>query len=120
MWELIAGLTIGIIGATLKDVFIKGRTQARLENVEKQMAIQTEIVDQLKKETHNLENYTKLHQEMIMSIREDHEKIDSSVDALNDNIAQNNQAIASLDATLKGVQQLLQNIFEGNLKITTR
>lgn len=93
MLEAFFGTLGGILLMMLRDTFYKGKNQQKIESMEKEI------------------------QKINETNTEMRDKIETSIGELNKNIGANNQAIASLDATLKGVNTLLKHLIEGNLKI---
>lgn len=107
----IGGLACVIFGMISKDFFLKGRNQATIKTL-------VDDVEKLKETMITVEKANLLLAQTVMTIQKDHLKIDETVTTLNESINKNNQALASLEATMGGLKQLLQNIFDGNLKIT--
>jgi len=121
MIEALIGVITGIAAMLLRDTFIKGKNQQKIDSMQKQI---------INLEDH-WDDYTELMNESISSLKQsneskdqrinamtrDHLKIEQSIGELNKNIGMNNQAIASLDATLQGVNNLLKHIIDGKLKI---
>ncbi len=114
--EIVSGLggfILAILVVSTKNAFFKGNSQAILKTV-------VDDIIELKNSMANVEKQSLLNEQAIITIQKDHMKIDETVTILNNNISKNNQALASLEATMKGLEHLLQNIFDGNLKISTK
>lgn len=127
MWELIAGfigLVGGIAGVILKDAFFKGRQSAIVKAMDgRLLAVDTSVKDTLIKIT-ELEKQIENHTERINSITRDHTHLEDSLDKLNDSMkegtvtmSETSSTLSELRATLTGLQELIQNIIAGNLKI---
>lgn len=125
MWQIDLGnvaIAVGslIVGAVLmgmRDSFFKGTNSNRLKTVEESIKTLTEKSDAMEAEKTELttavgllQQSLQLHVDRLEEYRDEHIRTIETVGKLN-------QTVTSLDATMKGLQSLLQNIFDGNLKI---
>lgn len=117
-----------VVGKWVKDAFFKGAQQEKNKRIEDELIlIQNTIasiiktLNDMKAEINSdlsmLKQKDETKTSIINRMVRDHEALEESIEKMNTNINQNNQALAKLDATLDGVNRLLQNIFDGNLKI---
>jgi prefoldin subunit 5 len=111
------GLILGISTMLVRESIRKGREQVNLETVMKDVEDLKKEVSGIKEELPVIQGSIDILEQGVNRIKEDHTKIDETVEKLNSNLHENNRALSSLDATMKGVQNLLQNIFDGNLAI---
>lgn len=111
-WE-IAGLFFGGVGTAvvtfiLKDAFFKGKQSAALVHF-------TGTMNQLVAEMKEVNSVLTTHEEKISAMSKVHTKVDESIDRLDATNIKILQQLASSDATMKGVQQLLQLILDGRI-----
>lgn len=120
-----------IVIMIIRESFMKGKQSAALK-----MAVETTIT--LKSDMSNLRNEMgtlsiQIHKlqegsseqirridERIDVVEKDHTTMETVIKDLSDNLSKVAQQIAASNATMKGLDNLLQNIFNGNLKINTK
>lgn len=135
MWEAVIGALVAGVLTALKDIFYKGKREQRIIQLESAVVALSGDNKELMKRlddgrTESIKKLTMLeaameqnalvqkyqdasieeHSEMLNRLSGDHKQL---IDAIN----RQNQVTASMKATMEGLQNLLQNIFAGNLKI---
>lgn len=123
-------LTIGLavfggVGATfLKDIFYRGKQSAALKHFMETVNSVTAELKSVQQEIKEVQFKVSAHQERMGSISRDNTQINDTLDKLDATITKNSvelshiaSQLAGNKATMEGLNNLLQNIFSGNLVV---
>lgn len=116
MNEIIAaiiGLVATIVGVIITSAYYRGVMKTQQENTKQEIDAIHEQMEELKKETDKIDA---LH-ERVASISRDHTHLEEGLSKMTEVCYETKHSIGILNTTLSGLQQLLQNIFDGKLKM---
>jgi len=118
MWELI-GAFIGMAGGLF--IFILKIFQSiaarHVKNFDNRLVTIDDIIKETLLKIQDVEKQLENHSERINSITRDHSHLEDSLEKLNESMNENSQTLSALRATLTGLQEMIQNIISGNLRI---
>lgn len=120
MWELIStiiGVVSGIVLMIIKAAIFKDRQATLIKAMDKKLITLNTLVNDTLLEITELEKKIENHNERINSITRDHTHLEDSLEKLNETMNENSHMLSALRATLTGLQEMIQNIIAGNLKI---
>lgn len=101
----------------LKDTFFKGRQAAMVKAIDERLVSAEDTIKNTIAKIRDVEKQIENHSERLNSITRDHSHLEDSLEKLNETMNENSLALSYLRATLTGLQEMLQNIIVGNLKM---
>lgn len=101
----------------LKDTFFKGRQAAMVKAIDERLVSAEDTIKNTIAKIRDVEKQIENHSERLNSITRDHSHLEDSLEKLNETMNENSLALSYLRATLTGLQEMLQNIIAGNLKM---
>jgi uncharacterized protein HemX len=123
MWEF-GGALLGVITGILGTVFAMGRRAQTVKSlIQDVRTIAEDNKDRIEKHFDmekligRLQQKIEAQDERLDRLADDQERSMRTMEKLDENLDKNSQLVAKCDATLEGLKHLLQNIFDGNLKI---
>jgi hypothetical protein len=111
------GIAVGLIGALIYNAKKKGMEELLVTQLTDNMEKAMEEINGVKSSVTLLEKSYLLQQQQLTLLIQEQNKFEKLADGLNENLNINNQQITKLGATMEGVKNLLENIFNGNLQI---
>lgn len=111
------GIAVGLIAALIYNARKKGMEEFQVTQLIENMDEAMKEINGVKSSVTLLEKSYLLQQQQLTLLIQEQKKFDEIADGLNKNLSINNQQITKLDATMEGVKNLLENIFNGNLQI---
>jgi len=111
------GIAVGIIAALIYNAKKKGMEELLVTQLTENVDIAMNEIEGVKSSVTLLEKSYLLQQQQLNLLIQEQNKFDKIATDLNKNLNTNTQQIAKLDATMEGVKNLLENVFNGNLQI---
>lgn len=113
MWEFIGALAAGILlggsGWALRDAYNKGKNKVSTTIFINDIRDLNRKHDMLKKELASLTNIVKI-------VENDHARMWKTLESIDANLDKNSQLIASANATLAGLGNLIEMILKGEIQ----